>query len=246
VRIERSDPVRIHIPALCLSIAVLTGTAGAAEPTPAQWGAFAAARIVSDYRFNGASNSNRNPALQGYVHVQHDTAGWYAGVFISEVDFADPGRTRGELDVYVGRAVHRGRMEYRAELMHLSFDEHVPGPTYDSWQGKMLARRYFGSSFGEFSVSHTPEAPYAGGPQTQLRLEGQYSIRPHLRLTTLLGRSVNRASANHTYGSIGLEADWRRLTLGIQWVGSDRNRAECLGTDWCKPALVGSLTLRSW
>jgi len=237
--------VRALILSFCLLITTLSGTDAKAEDAPVKLGVFAAARIVSDYRFNGASNSNRNPALQAYVHLQY-SSGWYGGVFLSEVDFADPGRTRGELDLYLGRAIHSGSMEYRAEIMHLSFDEHVPGPTYDFWQGKVLARRHFGGSMAELSVTHTPEAPYAGGAQTQLRFEALHSINTRVRLSALLGQAMRREHPDYFYGSIGLEADWQRLTFGIQWAGADRTRADCLGTDWCKPALVGSVTLRSW
>lgn len=54
---------------------------------------------VTDYSFNGVSQTNRNPALQGSVDYAAD-AGWYAGSWTSRVDYGDSADR--ELDFYVG------------------------------------------------------------------------------------------------------------------------------------------------
>ncbi len=229
---------------ILLLLTLLAGTV-AAESNPPNLGVYSALRLASDYRFNGASNSDGKPALQGYVHVTH-SSGWYSGAWASSVDFNDPEKTRGELDLYAGRSFLRDAMEYRAEAMHLSFDEHVPGPTYDFWQGKVVARRYINTSWIEASLTHTPRGPYAGGAQSQVRLEAQYGFSQTLRATGLLGYGLNRERPDRFYGAIGLELDWRKLTFGAQWLGTDQSRDECFGENWCEPGFVGSVTLWSW
>jgi len=59
----------------------------------------ATATLVSDYRFRGASQTNRDPAFQGSVDVTHDS-GVYAGVWASNI--ADYGGATSEIDVYGG------------------------------------------------------------------------------------------------------------------------------------------------
>jgi uncharacterized protein (TIGR02001 family) len=55
--------------------------------------------IVSDYRFRGISLSNRNPAAQASVDVEHKS-GVYAGVWASNI--ARYGGAKVEVDLYAG------------------------------------------------------------------------------------------------------------------------------------------------
>ena len=64
----------------------------------ADWSANISA--VSDYTFNGVSQTQNDPALQGGVDKAFDN-GTYAGTWASNVDFG--GDTNLEWDFYVGR-----------------------------------------------------------------------------------------------------------------------------------------------
>lgn len=213
-------------------------------PEPA-WGIYAALRVVSDYRFNGTSVSDADPSLQGYVHLQHKR-GWYAGAFASSVDFNDPGTTRGELDLYAGHMWNFRTCEIRAELMHLSFDEQVPGPTYDFWQGKLILRKHFASGWLGASAAFTPEAPYAGGHQAQIKLEAQTTLREGIRLTGMLGRGIRSTAPDYSYVETGLEMDLRKVTIMVGWTGNDLDARSCLDPSWCRDTWISSITLRSW
>lgn len=65
----------------------------------AQWSVTTS--FVSDYLFNGVSQTNENPALQGSLDWAGKN-GWYAGVWGSNVDFGDD--TKIEADIYGGYA----------------------------------------------------------------------------------------------------------------------------------------------
>ena len=65
--------------------------------THAQWSATVTG--VSDYMFNGVSQTNNNPALQGSIDKTFDN-GAYVGTWASNVDFGD--ETDVEWDVYIG------------------------------------------------------------------------------------------------------------------------------------------------
>ena len=66
--------------------------------TFADWSANISA--VSDYTFNGLSQTQNDPALQGGVDKAFDN-GTYVGTWASNVDFGDD--TKLEWDDYVGR-----------------------------------------------------------------------------------------------------------------------------------------------
>ncbi|TWX57749.1 TorF family putative porin [Colwellia hornerae] len=55
--------------------------------------------LASDYLFNGVSQTDESPALQGSLDWS-DASGWYAGAWASNVDFGDD--TSFEVDVYLG------------------------------------------------------------------------------------------------------------------------------------------------
>ena len=54
--------------------------------------------LVSNYVSNGVTQSNDNPALQGYFELAR--GGFYAGTWMSRVDFGDDDRI--EIDLYLG------------------------------------------------------------------------------------------------------------------------------------------------
>lgn len=57
--------------------------------------------LVSDYRYNGVSNSDRNPALQAGINYQSDV-GVYLGAWGSNVDFGEETAEKVEIDYYLG------------------------------------------------------------------------------------------------------------------------------------------------
>lgn len=200
-------------------------------------------QLVSDYHFYGVSSSNGKPVLQAYVHIEHRT-GWYGGAFASSVDFEDPGNTRGELDVYAGRTFPAGPFEFRTELTYIAYDEDEPGPTWDFWSGNVSASTEFDRTFISLSLSHTEEGAYASGANTHLVFEGKHHIKQNLNLVLTVGHSVLEYQADATYWEFGAALDWRKLSFSLVRTGSDRTRAECEFTDWCRDAWVGTAAFK--
>ena len=58
--------------------------------------------LVSDYRFRGLSLSDRRPAVQGGLAIEHDS-GAYAGIWSSTIDESEGG-AEAEVDLYAGYA----------------------------------------------------------------------------------------------------------------------------------------------
>ena len=85
----------------------LTSLAGFSSPAQAEISANVA--LVTDYRFRGISQSNKNPALQGGFDYAHDS-GFYIGTWGSTVDFDSTTDFNGslELDVYGGWSTEFG------------------------------------------------------------------------------------------------------------------------------------------
>ena len=87
---------------LVVACLLLPGTCGRAFAA-ANWGAlYAYVDWTSEYRFYGLSESNRQPAVQAGLHWT-GPENFYAGIFVSRVNFRDFRKTSVEADLYAGR-----------------------------------------------------------------------------------------------------------------------------------------------
>lgn len=59
-------------------------------------------KVVSDYTFNGVSQTGNDPALQASLDYAADS-GFYAGTWASNIDFGSTDNTNLEWDAYVGQ-----------------------------------------------------------------------------------------------------------------------------------------------
>lgn len=70
-------------------------------PLSAMAGVSAELSLVSDYRYNGVSQTDKGAALQGSLDYAHDS-GVYAGTWASNLDYGSGDDTNLEVDVYLG------------------------------------------------------------------------------------------------------------------------------------------------
>lgn len=82
-----------------IALVLATASGAAAQQVELSYGV----AVTSNYISDGATQSDDNPALQGYVEAAYNL--FYAGVWSSTVDFGDDpdfGRDNFEFDLYVG------------------------------------------------------------------------------------------------------------------------------------------------
>ena len=209
-------------------------------------GIFSAIQLTTDYRYHGISNSDRHPAVQGYVHYYRPD-GWYAGLFATQVDFNDPGKTSYELDYYAGKniALEGGKSELKLEAMYTAYpDNKTFGPTYDFLQVKAQARRTMGKLTLTGLTSFVPEGSYRSGQIWRLESEAVYAVAPNLRLKAGAGRQWTGHRPERNYWALGAAVTWKTLTLDVSYQDTNLSRAECgFSPDVCGPAVVGTLTV---
>ena len=201
---------------------------------------YSAVSVVSDYRYNGVSESDRHSALQGYLHLAR-TDGYFAGVFASQVDFNDPHNTNAELDTYVGRNFYFGNTELKLQAMYSSFNERVPGPTYDFLQLKVRVAHQLGTVNVAIASAWTPEGSYGAGSTWQLRSEFDYKIFEGIHLSATAGRSVVDHRADRSYWDLGVTASWRSFNVDVRYGDTTSNLRQCGYTDWCAASFVAKL-----
>lgn len=230
---------------IALAAAILPAQAAQAQPqAPSSWGGiFTSVFLTSDYRYQGVSSSNANPATQLSVYWWRPD-NFYAGAFTSEVDFDDPGHTSYEVDLYAGRHLDLNQKKTRvtAEAMFTAFpDEHVYGPTYNFVQLKLAARHTQDRLTLGAVTSYVPQASYGSGVAWRVEGEAAYALTPNLTLNAGIGRRWIERGQDRSYWNLGATAKWKTLSLGVRYEDTDLSRAECGYRDWCAPAIVGTL-----
>ncbi|HEY4943937.1 MAG TPA: TorF family putative porin [Rhizomicrobium sp.] len=234
-----------------LAIAVLAVAPGAARA--ADWGhLYSYVDWASDYRFYGASESNRHSVEQGGLHWAAPD-NYYAGVFVTGVDAKDYRNTSYEVDLYGGRHVYFDGNDLNLEALY-SFDPDTAGhPTYTA-PGTIYPTYNFFSvsaelthSFGKLALGGKlivePRPDSHGGLLWSLNGTASYGIADWLKASADLGHQWVALRTPSTHWDIGATATWRQQwALDVRYYGTDISVANCYGTNWCEPAVVAKVT----
>ncbi|WP_293901260.1 TorF family putative porin [Phenylobacterium sp.] len=231
------------LPAAAALLAAALLPAPPARAAGERGGIYSAVTLVSDYRYQGVSNSDQHAAIQANVHYFRPD-GWYAGVFATTVDFNDYG-TSYELDIYGGRTLTLDKQtDLKLQVLYTTFpDNRTPGPTYDFIQGGVSLVRKAGplTLIGQTTV--VPEASYGSGKAYRAELGADYVLTPHLTLKALAGRRWIGRGSDRTYWSLGAATMWKHLTFEVRYQDSNLSRARCgYNPDICGPALTAAVT----
>jgi uncharacterized protein (TIGR02001 family) len=133
--------------------------------------------LTNDYLFNGVSQTNKDAALQGSLDWRND-AGWYAGSWASNVDYADG--TDIEVDFYGGKVIQASE--------NVRFDLGIAAYTYygDSQSDEGNYNEiYIKTSVHKFAINlwYTNDYFGTGAEHGILLLEGQQKINESLVLS---------------------------------------------------------------
>lgn len=105
-----------------LAMAAFAGAAVADEPKK-DWTLTGSVAVTSDYVFRGFSQTAGNPALQGSVDFGYKM--FYAGMFLSGVDFVNNSQLTGvadvELDLYAGIKFPVGKIDVDLGVIYYAY-----------------------------------------------------------------------------------------------------------------------------
>ncbi|MGA0533741.1 TorF family putative porin [Hansschlegelia sp. KR7-227] len=254
--------------------AVIVGHASAAdlaapEPiveavVPSMWDVAFGVAGVTDYRFRGVSQSNQNPAVQGYFEVQ--AFDWiYAGVWGSSVDFperrslTDPAM---EVDFYAGIrhtwdafTIDAGGIYYYYPGEHKAF----PGQKQiDYWE--IYAKPSY--SFGDFgsitgNIFWTSDFVNLGNDALYLSAIPKVNIPlasfPDLAfyVSGEIGKQWFKKSSladpvDYLTWNVGAGVTYKAMTLDVRYSDTDLKKSECYtntaARSWCGDAIVAKLS----
>ncbi|MGJ3647417.1 TorF family putative porin [Sphingomonas sp. GlSt437] len=229
------------------------------------------AAIVSDYRFRGVSQTDKNFAVQGSITVTHKS-GFYASIWASSVH----GYVTAAGDYLHGTTAGQASVEmdliggYKKTFSGTTFDI---GLLYYVYPKTKLAGDPTSSDFAEpyFDVSHTfgpltakatvnyafKQKPLAlnqvGPKKDNVYLAGDFTLavpKTPVSLTAHIAHSFGPSwlatdatgKKGYTDWNLGATYTWKALTFGISYVDTDARFLTPSGKNASSSGAVGSIT----
>ena len=210
----------------------------------AQSGLYSQVALTSDYRYQGVSSSDGHPAFQGVVHHFRPDS-WYAGAFVSEVDYGYAQSPDVELDVYGGKTLKLDeKTELKLQGLATIFpDDETPGPTLNFVQAGVSLIRKEGPLTLTGLATYVPEGSYRAGQTWRVEGAADFAVTDSFTIKALAGRQTSERRPDRSYWSLGAELKWKHLIFDVRYQDTDLSRARCgFNPDICGPALTGAVT----
>lgn len=179
--------------------------------------------IASDYVFRGESETMDGdvPAIQGTLSWSND-AGWYAGVFGSNIKFADP-----NLEVvtgpFIGKAGEFGDSGFTYDVMVFSYL--YPGASYSNYTELWLkVGKQFGKLNMQLEVTPTLDDWFGvdGWRGVNYAVHPSYSFDNGIQLSGSVGYQDLDGEGAEGWGhwNLGVSKTWAGYTLDLRYHGS--------------------------
>jgi uncharacterized protein (TIGR02001 family) len=208
-------------------------------------GVYLSAAALSDYRFDGFSESNRAPTWQVTAYC-YRSDGYFAGTTLTGIDFEDTPRTPLEADWYAGRQFQWRGFKVTADVLYASYPgRRSPGPSYDIIEPQLeISRTFQKLTLGGLAGWETDRS--GDGSEWHAKASAAYALTPWLTASAHAGRffGVSGVDTVHNHWDVGATATWRRLSLDARYGGTNQPPAQCYYTRWCEPGPSVSLAWR--
>lgn len=188
-----------------------------AASAQAEWNA--AAVIATDYLHRGINQTLSGPAIQASAEYS-SSAGWFAGLWASRVDFESFDDRRAELDYYVGygRRVHR-RLAF--ETTFIRYDYRGDAARDYDWQELQLTA-FIGD---HLSATWAHAENWAAADERTNLLEGtlRYPLPAGLILDLTAGRHFvsDALGRDYDYGQLGVSRPISQFVVRAAYADSD-------------------------
>lgn len=218
------------------------------------------ATLISDYRFRGISQTDKNFAVQGSLTVSHES-GFYVSVWGSSIDDYVTASTQGhqEIDIiggfkktFGGTTFDIGALYYFYPKTKLAGD-----PTSSDFIEPYLAISHtFGPVTAKGTVNWAPKQKalslnQVGPSKSNVYLAGDLSAAipgTPLGLTAHLGHSIGPSwlattgrGDSYTDWGLGATLTFKAITVGVQYVDTNTTFFTPSGKDAAKGTVVASV-----
>lgn len=241
--------IRLPIMTLAATAVAVLSTPAAAQAAPAPDITISGgASVVSDYRFRGISQTDKDEALQGTFTVAH-SSGFYGTVWGSSIDDYIAAGSDQEIDLVGGWKKTFGGATLDVGATYYIY----PGADgdFDFIEPFAAVSHGFGPVTGKLLVAYAPKQKALGigfGKEDNLYVAGDLSAalpNTPVSLVAHLGHSFGPSyltiGDEYTDWSLGASVAVKNLSLGIAYVDTDKSLFSPSGRNISKGGIVASL-----
>jgi uncharacterized protein (TIGR02001 family) len=234
--------MKILSKAVAVSVMMLAGSQAISLELGAGFEASANVGVVSNYMWRGMTQTRNGAALQGGVDLTH-SSGFYAGTWLSNVNFKLVPGADTEQDFYVG---------YGFTLGDFAFDLKRTEYHYASEKGLNFGETHahvsaYGATVGLDYSSDTPVAE--SDSALHYYASYTYTLPAEVGLTATVGEYDYRDSgwvggtdSKYSYYNIGFNKTFWDINVGLAYTDSNVDDSNCVvfsgGDEYCGEAVV--------
>jgi uncharacterized protein (TIGR02001 family) len=210
--------------------------------------------LVSDYRFRGISQNNREAAPQVEIDWRNEN-GWSGGLWASTVDFDDRENTSFEIDLYGARAFTLWNGDLSLQVYYYAYPDHHPksgSPRYSAFEASAEFSHSLGPVEVKAAAAWSPEFFGETGRAVSLSLNASYPLTENVSLSGTFGQQwvaawdrAPGAGFPYRYWDIGVSRAFRHFTMDLRATGTSLNAGQCALTQgratWCETGLIATL-----
>ena len=238
-------------PLLGLALALASTPAFAQEEEASAITITGGATVVTDYRFRGITQTDKDFAVQGTFTVAHES-GFYATVWGSSIDDYVAFGSDQEIDIIGGYKKTFGGTTVDVGVLYYYYpgaEKIIPVNT-DFAEPYLAVSHTFGAVTGKVTAAYAPKQSgldYGFGKEDGFYLAGDLSGSfSGIGLSAHLGHSFSKnyitAGQKYTDWSLGASYTWKALTFGVQYVDTDGSAVGSLtGKNIFKGGVVGTI-----
>lgn len=199
--------------------------------------------LFSDYTYRGISQTTNEPAIQGGIDWSHDI-GLYAGMWGSNVDFADGDQDSLEVDIYGGYAGEISGISYDLGFIYYAYPGSSSVREHDFWE--FSPQIGYDAGFASFGLkyAYSPDFFNESGDAHYYEANVEVPLPAGFTASALIGRqniddNVTFALPDYTTWTVGLSFDlgtlhskMSNLSLSANYVDTDIDDTTC-GSNIC-------------
>lgn len=211
------------------------------------------ATVVSDYRFRGISQTDKDFAVQGGITATHES-GVYVGVWGSTVDDYVAAGADQEIDLSAGFKKDLGGTTLDVGAVYYYYpgaEKIIPEYPSDFVETYASLSHTLGPVTGKATVAYAPKQSalsVGSGKEDNLYIAGDLSTgipTTPVTLTAHVGHSFGPSyltiGKEYTDWSLGASYVWKNLNIGVTYVDTDKALYSPSGKNISKAGIFGTV-----